>query len=36
LRCESTPGKGTEFWIEIPIEENLCEAKSLVNAASIE
>jgi signal transduction histidine kinase len=20
LRCESTPGKGTEFWIELPLQ----------------
>ncbi|HEY9622179.1 MAG TPA: GAF domain-containing protein [Crinalium sp.] len=29
LRCQSEPGRGTEFWIEIPIQQSKHEAASL-------
>jgi signal transduction histidine kinase len=28
LKCESAPGKGTEFWIEIPLQPSRCLSTS--------
>lgn len=33
LRCESTPGNGTEFWIEIPLQRN--DSSSTIESTAV-
>jgi signal transduction histidine kinase len=35
LKCESAPGKGTKFWIEIPLQRHRCLSGNKSEAVAV-